>query len=196
MADRALFLLVFLLSAGLRQYLAYFERTARWVASSALPGDEGRGMRLLRPDWMEGVAWAAACTAAGSAFLGWHSLGWQGTALVAAWHLVLARAASVLGPLPAWRHCLDVADVALAACPFPPHVEGLRSSLRLMRQACEHGASRAEVLSDAEKARVWPAMGKAIPQMAVYERRTDRNIRVFRLRPTRSRDGAAARLRD
>lgn len=42
-------------------------------------------------------------------------------------------------------------------------------------------AARAEVLSDPEKDEVWPAVRRAIPQMKVYEKRTDRNIRVFRL---------------
>ncbi|MBM4247018.1 MAG: nitroreductase family deazaflavin-dependent oxidoreductase [Deltaproteobacteria bacterium] len=41
--------------------------------------------------------------------------------------------------------------------------------------------ARARLLSDAEKAAVWPAIVRGIPQIAVYERRTDRNIRVFRL---------------
>ena len=41
----------------------------------------------------------------------------------------------------------------------------------------------AEVLSDEEKARVWPRIVATIPQMTTYETRTDRNIRVFRLRP-------------
>ncbi len=42
-------------------------------------------------------------------------------------------------------------------------------------------AARAEVLSDPEKNEVWPDVRRAIPQMKVYEKRTDRNIRVFRL---------------
>ena len=46
----------------------------------------------------------------------------------------------------------------------------------------ERFAARAQVLSDAEKAAVWDDIRRAIPQMNVYERRTDRNIRVFRLR--------------
>jgi hypothetical protein len=37
------------------------------------------------------------------------------------------------------------------------------------------------VLSDVEKAEVWPKILAVIPQIRVYERRTDRNIRVFRL---------------
>lgn len=46
----------------------------------------------------------------------------------------------------------------------------------------ERFRARAEVLSDEEKARHWPAIKATIPQMNVYENRTDRNIRVFRLR--------------
>ncbi len=41
----------------------------------------------------------------------------------------------------------------------------------------------ATVLSDAEKAAVWERIKGTIPQMATYEQRTDRNIRVFRLTP-------------
>lgn len=40
----------------------------------------------------------------------------------------------------------------------------------------------AEGLNDVDKARVWPAIKQTIPQMNVYENRTTRNIRVFRLR--------------
>jgi len=42
-------------------------------------------------------------------------------------------------------------------------------------------AARAQVLTDAEKDRIWPDIREAIPQIDVYEERTDRNIRVFRL---------------
>ena len=52
----------------------------------------------------------------------------------------------------------------------------------------ERYAAVASVLTDAERALVWPAIKQAIPQMNVYETRTDRNIRVFRLR--RSVDNA------
>ena len=45
-------------------------------------------------------------------------------------------------------------------------------------------AARARVLSDEEKAAVWPGIRETIPQMRVYEERTDRNIRVFRLDPS------------
>jgi len=45
----------------------------------------------------------------------------------------------------------------------------------------ERFRARARVLSDAEKDAVWPEIKAAIPQMNVYEKRTDRNIRVFRL---------------
>ena len=41
---------------------------------------------------------------------------------------------------------------------------------------------RAELLDDADKQRVWPDVKRTIPQMNVYEQRTSRNIRVFRLR--------------
>ena len=37
------------------------------------------------------------------------------------------------------------------------------------------------MLSDEEKAGYWPKIKELIPQMNVYERRTTRNIRVFRL---------------
>ncbi len=40
----------------------------------------------------------------------------------------------------------------------------------------------ASVLSDEEKAVFWPLIKETIPQMSTYEKRTDRNIRVFRLR--------------
>ncbi len=43
-------------------------------------------------------------------------------------------------------------------------------------------AARAQILSDAEKEDVWAEMRAAIPQLDVYAERTDRNIRVFRLR--------------
>lgn len=46
----------------------------------------------------------------------------------------------------------------------------------------ERFSALATVLNDEEKRRVWPEIKKTIPQMAVYEHRTDRNIRVFRLR--------------
>ena len=38
-------------------------------------------------------------------------------------------------------------------------------------------------LSDDEKAAIWPSLTAAVPQFKVYVTRTDRNIRVFRLRP-------------
>ena len=41
--------------------------------------------------------------------------------------------------------------------------------------------ARAAVLAPEEKARVWPEVKRIIPQMNVYEQRTDREIRVFRL---------------
>ncbi len=46
----------------------------------------------------------------------------------------------------------------------------------------ERFTARAAVLEDEEKARVWDRMREAIPQLDVYQARTDRNIRVFRLK--------------
>jgi deazaflavin-dependent oxidoreductase (nitroreductase family) len=46
----------------------------------------------------------------------------------------------------------------------------------------ERFAATASVLPDDEKERLWPAISQTIPQMKTYETRTDRNIRVFRLR--------------
>lgn len=45
----------------------------------------------------------------------------------------------------------------------------------------ERFAARAQLLTDPAKEDVWADIQKAIPQMVVYEKRTDRNIRVFRL---------------
>ena len=45
----------------------------------------------------------------------------------------------------------------------------------------ERFVARAQVLSDSEKDSIWADVRQAIPQMNVYENRTDRNIRVFRL---------------
>ena len=45
----------------------------------------------------------------------------------------------------------------------------------------ERFAARAQVLTDSEKEEVWADIRQAIPQMNVYEKRTARNIRVFRL---------------
>jgi hypothetical protein len=42
-------------------------------------------------------------------------------------------------------------------------------------------AARAELLSDTEKEAVWGDILEAIPQMNVYEARTERNIPVIRL---------------
>jgi deazaflavin-dependent oxidoreductase (nitroreductase family) len=67
---------------------------------------------------------------------------------------------------PGWRYNIDA----------NPDVE-----IQLRGQRME---ARASVLSDAEKATVWPEVQRAIPQMRVYEKRTDRNIRVYRLAPT------------
>jgi deazaflavin-dependent oxidoreductase (nitroreductase family) len=52
----------------------------------------------------------------------------------------------------------------------------------------ERFSARAEGLNDSEKEAVWDEIRRAIPQMDIYETRTDRNIRVFRL----LRTGAAS----
>lgn len=65
---------------------------------------------------------------------------------------------------PAWRYNLEA----------NPDVE--------LQLVGERYRARAEVLSDAEKGAVWDVIREAIPMIHVYEERTDRNIRVFRLR--------------
>lgn len=69
---------------------------------------------------------------------------------------------------PAWRYNLD-AD---------PRVE--------IQMRGERFAAEAQVLTDFEKEGVWAQIHHAIPQMRVYESRTDRNIRVYRLNRVRS----------
>ena len=64
---------------------------------------------------------------------------------------------------PGWRYNLEA----------NPEIE--------VQMAGEHFMARAEVLSDSEKAEIWEDVRRIIPQMNVYERRTERNIRVFRL---------------
>jgi deazaflavin-dependent oxidoreductase (nitroreductase family) len=64
---------------------------------------------------------------------------------------------------PAWRYNLDA----------NPEVQ--------VQMRDERFSARAQVLTDSEKEQVWPDVKRAIPQMNVYEKRTDRNIRVFRL---------------
>jgi deazaflavin-dependent oxidoreductase (nitroreductase family) len=64
---------------------------------------------------------------------------------------------------PGWRYNLDA----------NPEVQ--------VQMRDERFSARAQVLTDSEKEQVWPDVKRAIPQMNVYEKRTDRNIRVFRL---------------
>jgi len=86
-------------------------------------------------------------------------------------HLVVASAMGQ-GKHPAWRYNLEAnAEVQI-------QVRG------------ERFAARAQVLTDAEKEKVWNDVRQAIPQMNVYEKRTDRNIRVFRLRRVGSQTAA------
>jgi deazaflavin-dependent oxidoreductase (nitroreductase family) len=65
---------------------------------------------------------------------------------------------------PAWRYNIEA----------NPEVE--------VQTRGERFAARAELLTDAEKRVVWGEILEAIPQMKVYEARTDRNISVIRLR--------------
>jgi deazaflavin-dependent oxidoreductase (nitroreductase family) len=65
---------------------------------------------------------------------------------------------------PAWRYNLEA----------NPEVE--------IQARGERFKAHASALSDSEKDEVWGDVRQAIPQMNVYEKRTDRNIRVFRLR--------------
>lgn len=64
---------------------------------------------------------------------------------------------------PAWRYNLEA----------NPEVE--------VQMPGERFAARARALTSAEKDEVWPEVKRAIPQMNVYEKRTDRNIRMFQL---------------
>ncbi|MEM7411992.1 MAG: nitroreductase family deazaflavin-dependent oxidoreductase [Myxococcota bacterium] len=65
---------------------------------------------------------------------------------------------------PGWRYNLEA----------HPEVE--------VQAAGERYTARAEVLTDAEKSAMWDLVCALIPQIRIYEQRTDRNIRLFRLR--------------
>jgi len=73
---------------------------------------------------------------------------------------------------PAWRYNLEA----------NPEVE--------VQAQGERYTARAQVLSDVEKKEIWDHIKQVIPQMNVYEKRTDRNIRVFRLCRTSGPTGA------
>ena len=77
-------------------------------------------------------------------------------------HLIVA---SAMGQEqhPAWRYNIEA----------NPRVE--------VQLPGESFMARAELLSDTEKGAIWDEVREIIPQMDVYEKRTDRNIRVFRL---------------
>jgi deazaflavin-dependent oxidoreductase (nitroreductase family) len=64
---------------------------------------------------------------------------------------------------PAWRHNIEA----------NPEVQ--------LQMRGERFTARAQLLTDSEKEAVWNEIRQAIPQMDVYETRTDRNIGVFRL---------------
>ncbi len=78
-------------------------------------------------------------------------------------HLVVA---SAMGQEkhPAWRYNLEA----------NPEVQ--------VQMPGERFVARAEVMADVEKEEVWDRVRDTIPQIRVYEERTPRNIRVFRLR--------------
>ena len=69
-----------------------------------------------------------------------------------------------------------------AASPVAPEVE--------VQMRGERFAARARMLTDSERQEVWDDIRRAIPQMNVYEKRTGRNIRVFRLSRARGLGGA------
>jgi len=64
---------------------------------------------------------------------------------------------------PAWRYNLDA-----------------HPDVRVLVRGEEYPAT-ATVLTPEEKAQHWDAIATSIPQMRVYEQRTDREMRVFRL---------------
>jgi len=78
-------------------------------------------------------------------------------------HLIVA---SAMGQArhPDWRYNIEA----------NPEVE--------LQMRGERFRARALALTDDDKRRVWPAILRAIPQLRIYATRTDRNIRVFRLR--------------
>lgn len=77
---------------------------------------------------------------------------------------------------PAWRYNIEAnPDVAI-------------------QMRGERFAARARMLTDAEKAAVWADVRRAIPQIGVYEQRTDRTFRVFRL--SRAQGGSTTTTRE
>lgn len=64
---------------------------------------------------------------------------------------------------PAWRYNLEA----------NPHIE--------MQVRGERYPAIAHILNDAEKDEIWDKLRSQIPMVHVYETRTDRNIKVFRL---------------
>ena len=89
-------------------------------------------------------------------------------------HLVVA---SAMGQQkhPAWRYNLEA----------HPEID--------IQMTGERFRAEARVLTDEEKAAVWDKICKIIPQIRVYETRTDRNIRVFRLRRLDAATAGAAK---
>ena len=77
-------------------------------------------------------------------------------------HLVVASAMGQQSH-PAWMHNMEA----------NPEVE--------VQVRGERFAAKARALSDEEKGAIWDDVKATIPQMNVYEGRTERNIRVYRL---------------
>jgi deazaflavin-dependent oxidoreductase (nitroreductase family) len=77
---------------------------------------------------------------------------------------------------PAWRYNLEA----------NPEVQ--------IQMRSERFSARAQLLKDSEKEEVWADIRRAIPQINVYQKRTDRNIRVFRLSRVGSQAGRGLQL--
>lgn len=69
---------------------------------------------------------------------------------------------------PAWRYNLEAAG---------------GGGIRLRGQLVDVAAV---VLTAEDKRAIWPEIKRTIPQMSTYEERTDRDITVFRLTPSRT----------
>ena len=88
---------------------------------------------------------------------------------------------SVTGLLLRWRG----GDEQALAMLMPSVYDELLRLARIQMRG-ERFSARARVLTDSEKDEVWDKFRKLIPQLNVYEKRTDRNIRVVRLSRVRS----------
>lgn len=79
--------------------------------------------------------------------------------------------------------CLHVVASSMGSQRHPGWRYNLEANPEVQVQAeRESYTARAEVLTNDEKEKLWPKILDAIPQIRVYQTRTHRNIRVFRLR--------------